>query len=61
MTENTKPLVGKQVSNDPHKNTATCKKVNDRLRRRVKRLEREQFKTDLESGLLCAFHKFIGM
>ena len=35
-----KPLVGGQI-NDPHKNTAKCGHVNDRLRRRAKRLERQ--------------------
>jgi hypothetical protein len=46
-------MVGKSIS-DPHKNTATCKTVNDRLRRRVKRIERDDWKHQLEAGLLTA-------
>ena len=48
---------GKMVgvaSSDPHKNTATCKKVNDRLRRRAKRQEREALKLAIKSGSLLA-------
>jgi len=44
-------MVGKTVD-DPHKNTAKSKHVNDRLRRHRKRVEREAWKTDVKSGAM---------
>ncbi len=42
-------MPGTQVLN-PHKNTANCKKVNDRLRRLAKRRERAMLQEQLRSG-----------
>jgi hypothetical protein len=35
---------------DAHANTAKCGKVNDRLRRKQKRTEKEKLKLDIKSG-----------
>ena len=51
---NTSPsqcMVGKTVD-DPHKNTAKSKHVNDRLRRHRKRVERLSWKTDVKTGAM---------
>jgi hypothetical protein len=53
MSEKQDKMVGVGAA-DPHKNTATCKKVNDRLRRRKKRQEREALKLAVKSGSLLA-------
>lgn len=45
---------------DLKKNTANCKDVNDRLRRRVKRNEKEELKRRLEAGeFFSAFGMFL--
>jgi len=44
-------MVGKTVD-DPHKNTAKSKHVNDRLRRHRKRVERLSWKTDVKTGAM---------
>lgn len=44
-----RPMVGRTVE-DPHANTAKCGKVNDRLRRNKKRVEKEHLKLDIKSG-----------
>lgn len=45
------PMVGKTVV-DAHANTAKCGKQNDRLRRSVKRAEKEKLKLDIKSGVV---------
>lgn len=42
-------MLGRMVV-DQHKNTATSKHVNDRLRRRVKRIERSELKAQVRLG-----------
>ena len=42
------------ASCDPHKNTASCKKVNDRARRRAKRREKSSLKLAIKSGAILA-------
>jgi methionine synthase II (cobalamin-independent) len=42
-------MIGRKVV-DHHKNTATSKHVNDRLRRRVKRVERERMSAQIKLG-----------
>jgi len=45
---------------DLKKNTANCKDVNDRMRRRVKRNEKEELKRRLEAGeFFNAFGMFL--
>lgn len=39
---------------DPHKNTAKSKRVNDRERRRRKRIERRALKSSLKGEARCA-------
>jgi hypothetical protein len=48
MSEKQQALVGGAIL-DPHKNTARCKRVNDRLRRRAKRLDRQSWKQELQT------------
>ena len=43
-------MVGKTIL-DPHANTAKCGKVNDRLRRSKKRVEKQHLKLDIKSGV----------
>lgn len=55
MTADTLRMVGDNVV-DLKKNTASAKRVNDRLRRRQKRLEREELKARLAAGeFYCSF------
>lgn len=52
-----KPPQDKMVgvaSGDPHKNTANSKRVNDRDRRRKKRVEKDSLKLAIKSGSLLA-------
>jgi hypothetical protein len=42
------------AAGDPHKNTARCKRVNDRDRRRKKRNERGDLNKAIKSGALLA-------
>jgi len=42
-------MIGRKVV-DHHKNTATSKHVNDRLRRRAKRIERLEVDTNIKLG-----------
>ena len=53
MTSKPARMVGVAAS-DPHKNTATCKHVNDRDRRKRKRQERSALKSAMRSGALLA-------
>lgn len=42
------------AAGDPHKNTANCRKVNDRDRRRRKRMEKSELAAGIKSGVLLA-------
>jgi len=43
-------MLGKRIE-DAHANTAKCGRVNDRLRRAKRRVEKEQLKSDVKSGV----------
>ena len=53
-TKDQERMVAKTHPIDPHKNTAHSKRVNDRARRRNKRVERRELKDSIKSGAFAA-------